>query len=260
MSDDADPGPERDLSHKSAADLRRLAFSRDGTAEQLRALRELEARAAGASDDTADEHAATADAAPPASAAPQWHPEPVRAPHRFDALRAHWGLAIVGALAALVIGAIGFSVGRAAHPPAPVITDTAVAGADSQRGTATLALLDTAQQPRDIPPFALGSDIISSTVHRIGNHLPPDVTVYGALSQEKEICLIAITADLQSAQTCVTEHVFVTDGIRLRLTTRDTVTDEAGFDQRAFYQYYWSSDGSISGSSNRYLFPDSPHR
>ena len=255
MTVDPDSGREGDLSDKSLPELRRLAFSRHGTPEQLKALRELEARSK-APAPPPDDVPVLVDVAPPPRAVT---PSP-RPPRRIDALRSHWGLVVAGVVAALVIAAVGFSVGRAAHPPTPVVTDAAVAGADSQRGTATLALLDTAQQPRDIPPFALGSDIISSTVHRIGSHLPPDVTVYGAISQEKEICLVAITADLQSAQTCVTQHVFVTDGIRLRLTTRDTVVDDAGFDQRAFYQYYWSSDGSISGSSNRFLFPDSPHR
>ena len=255
MTVDPDSGREGDLSDKSLPELRRLAFSRDGTPEQLKALRELEARSttpAPPPDDVPVRMDVTP--APPAATPPP------RAPRRLDALRGHWGLVVAGVVAALVIAAIGFSVGRAAHPPAPVATSDGIAGAESQRGTATLALLSTAQQPRDIPPFALGSDIISSTVHQLGAHLPPDVTVYGAISQEKEICLIAITVDLQSAQTCVTEHVFVTDGIRLRLTTKDTVVDDAGFDQRAFYQYYWSSDGSISGSSNRFLFPDSPHR
>jgi hypothetical protein len=244
------------------ADLRRAAYSRGASAEAIEQLARFEQR-------LAEDSATAAVSLPPVDERHEGLPEPeeqpaVAQPNAIDgrARRIRPVRLIVAALTVLVVAAIGFSLGRATPTVGSAgSTPFPSLGLPSagQHGSATLALLETSQKPSDIPPFALGSDIIASTVHALSAGGSPGVTVYGALSGTRLICLVAVTEDLRSADTCVTEHQFVTEGIRLRITTNDLVKDDAGFSNFAFYEYFWSSDGSISGSSNEYLFPASPH-
>ncbi len=231
--------------------LRREAYSRNGSESAFAALRELE-RSLAREPQRAPEREAEREQPPAKSAVKEAVPQPnsrKRAPS--------WRRVFALTLAALGVAAIGFSLGRAPSAPTPTVEAAAVG--ESQHGVATLALLEASQQPSDIPPFSLGSDITASTVHVLTAAGAPGVTVYGARTHEKLVCLIAVTTDLHSADTCATEHQFVTDGIRLRITTDAIVKNDAGSSDFAFYQYFWSSDGAISGSSNEYLFPAAPH-
>ena len=235
--------------------LRREAYSRNGSAQSFAELRELERALSRERQDAAElrlEPKREPEPEPSITPPPPALEQPAKK-------KRSWRRIVVIALAAILVAAGGFSLGKGSQPTPQSSSALAGSPGESQHGVATLALLETSQQPSDIPPFSLGSDITASTVHVLTAAGAPGVTVYGALTHEKLICLIAVTADLHSADTCATESQFVSDGIRLRITTDTIVKNDAGFSNFAFYQYFWSSDGSISGSSNMYLFPAAPH-
>ncbi len=170
-------------------------------------------------------------------------------------------IAIAIVAAAIVLIGVGFGLGHGVASPAtpdPSPSHTFGPFSAGQHGTSTLALLEEPQTPGDIPPLALADDIVASTVHLLPGIDSPAVTVYGALSKSQEICLILITSDLKTASTCATETTFVANGIRLRITTADEVVNHFGFATPAYYDYIWTSDGAIVGTSNVYQFPAPP--
>jgi hypothetical protein len=268
LADTADgtPDPTAELNA-----LRRTAYSREGSPAALAAVfereqlardtdRALDAAMAAISlrteppRETPDPSTmAVMDAGEPARIdTPPLEPAPAR-----PRLRA--AIAIIAA--AIVVAGLGFGIGRGvSSEPVPTATPTPTFRPFSagQHGSATLALLETPQTPADIPPFALEEDVVASTVHLLPGAQSPAIAVYGALTSDQHICLVIITHDLRSASTCATERTFIAIGLRLRVTTADQVINGSGFPTKVYYEYFWSSDGAIVGSSNDYPFPAPP--
>lgn len=163
----------------------------------------------------------------------------------------------VAALVIVAIAAGAFAAGRMSFQhvasPTPVPSSSLGLFSAGQHGSATIALLQSPQTPSDVPPFAFDSAIIPGSIHVFAAVQSRGATVYGALTKTGLLCLVAVTVDLHSAQTCATQHVFVTDGIRLRITTNTPVATATGASDFAYFQYLWTSDGSIVGSSNEYF-------
>lgn len=177
-------------------------------------------------------------------------------------LRRRLALAIA---AIVVVAAVAFTLGRLAdRPTTSAASQSSQSDARSgysgagQRGTATLALLESAQQPHDIPPFALGTDTIASSVHLIFDGYAPGVTVYGALGHRDSVCMVVIVAENESAQTCSTADRFIDNGLRLRVTTPARVVNDSGYLVPSYFEFTWAGDGSVSATSNAYPYPASP--
>ena len=185
-------------------------------------------------------------------------------PMPIDGMRRPLVRRVVLAVAAVVvIAALGFTLGRLADRPGPGAgSDSSASPYDggAQRGEATLALLESAQQPRDIPPFALGTDTIASSVHLIFNGYGPGVLVYGALGHRDSVCLVVVIAEERSSQTCSTTDRFIDDGLRLRVTTTGRVVNDSGYPVPSFYRFRWAGDGSISATSNAVPYPALPSK
>lgn len=245
-----------DLAARISA-MRREAYSRSGSEATFAALRELEQQLA----DSLLAPGRSAAAVQPA-VAPAVTPPVLRDPF---AGRRIGVIAVAGIIiAATIIAIAGFSLGRLSVSPLTSATPSLPASA--QRGSATLALLETPQRPADVPPFSLGTDIIPATVHVLPTDQQGEVTLYGARTRAHLVCLVAVTAGSNSAQlgdsaeTCATVHEFVTSGIRLRVTTSQLVTADHGPSDFAYFQYRWTGNGEIADVSNRSPIPPAPHR
>ena len=252
------PAPSGRADPAAALDpLRRAAYARSADASTQRALREamLELDADAVELDRL--LAMTWESAAPVA---QDDPTVLATPPRPLRRRLVLTLAAV-----LVVAAAAFSLGRLADRPA-----TSAAGASSaspspydggsQRGSATLALLESAQVPRDIPPFALGTDTISSSVHLIFDGYSPGVVVYGALGHRDTVCMVVIVAQQESSQTCSTTDRFIDAGLHLRVTTSGRIVNDSGFLVPRYYEFSWQGDGSVSATSNAYPYPAPPRR
>jgi len=168
--------------------------------------------------------------------------------------------AALGIAAVVIVAIAAFALGRLGdRPPSPAAPNPSSSQfAAAQRGTATLALLQSTQTPHDIPPFALGTDTISSTVHLIFDGYGPGVTVYGALGHRDTVCMVVIVAETQSSQTCAPTGRYISDGLRVRVTTGGQIVNDAGYLVPSFYDFTWAGDGTVSAVSNAYLFPAAP--
>ena len=176
-------------------------------------------------------------------------------------LRRRLGLTVA---AVVVVAAVAFSLGRLTDRPATSAASAPSGSSRSeysgagQRGAATLALLESAQQPHDIPPFALGTDTIASSVHLIFDGFAPGITVYGALGHRDSVCMVVIVAENESAQTCSPADRFIDDGLRLRVTTRERVVNDSGYLVPSYVEFSWAGDGSVGATSNASPSPVSP--
>jgi hypothetical protein len=251
-ADDGDPN-RPGVAERLAA-LRREAYSRSGSEASFAALRELELSLQRPALRTEVEVSAVSETAAPVVPQQVIPQQRTRlSPFRFALI----------AVAVLVIAAVGFSFGRST--PAPTSSASATLPAEARRGSATLALLETPQRAADMPPFGLGTDIIPATVHILPTGLQGEVIIYGARTSKRLVCLVAVTVGPtsnqlgDSAETCATVHQFVTDGIRLRVTTSELVIDDAGFSNFAYFEYLWTGNGVITAISNHYPFPAAPH-
>ncbi|MBK4346090.1 hypothetical protein [Lacisediminihabitans changchengi] len=169
-------------------------------------------------------------------------------------------LTIVGVV---LVAAAAFAFGRLAERPVPAASPNPSSSrydGGAQRGSATLALLESAQQPQDIPPFALGTDTISSSVHLIFDGYGPGVVVFGALGHRDTVCMVVIVAEEQSSQTCSAADRFIDDGLRLRVTTGGRVINDSGYLVPSYYEFRWTGDGSVSATSNALPYPALPSK
>jgi hypothetical protein len=237
----------------------------DSAIESVVGVRGESSRREGASREAASRGAAADGAAtglPEIDGIGEDRADAVPAPGTPQAVRVHRKarrplVAVVAAAAILAVVASAFAAGRMSSPPVaaptPVVTSSLGPFSGGQHGAATIALLQSPQSPADVPPFAFDSAIIPGSIHVLAAVQSRGATVYGSLTKTGLICLVAVTVDLHSAQTCATRHAFVTDGIRLRLTTNTPVATASGASDFAFFEYFWSSDGSIVGSSNQFF-------
>jgi hypothetical protein len=223
------------------AELRRAAYSREGSPADLTELRELEQRAA---EPEPPEPAAFVEPEP-AAADNDVHTVPPVPPRR----RLPRVLAI--AAATIVVAGIGFGIGR-------IPTDAAPAASGRTQGVAPLSLLDTAQTQADVPAVALDGDITADSVHLLASVQSHGVSVYGARTTAGLVCLVAVTTGLETAQSCVSRADFVGDGIRLRITTNQLVQNDRVPNSQAYWEYYWQGDGHISAESNLSPFASAP--
>jgi hypothetical protein len=204
----------------------------------------------------------------------------------------------VAVVTVIVVGVGAFAFGRVtggptilgASVPAPGGSVVALEPTRASAESAALQIFHTTQQPSDIPLILPDEDIDPSTTR---SFVRPDTYVvepdpeasngaadgtaddgtgtatdsdiqparaYAARTTTGLICLMAVFSDKSSAVTCSTEQRFADEGLRLRMTTPQIVpkADASGVDENAFYEYYWSSEGSFSSSSNAYRFPGSP--
>ncbi|MET4781402.1 hypothetical protein [Glaciihabitans sp. UYNi722] len=159
--------------------------------------------------------------------------------------RRRTALVVLGVAVLLVVG---FAAGRFQPAPPPPI-------AAAPSGDA-LSVFNRAQGPVDAPSIDLGFDIRAETTRSLGQFGDPIQNIYGSRTDSGLLCLSVLLATGASATTCSTVAQFRRDGLRLRITTTDVVqnTDPEGVTAPAFYQYYWSNDGALSGSSNTSLF------
>lgn len=197
-------------------------------------------------------------ALPLSTSAPSPIPLPAVPPRRSRRVVAATIIAaiiVAGALSAVAYGAGRSSSIESARSSPPKFGEPSPV---RPPGPATLNLLQTPQRPSDIPPFALDSAIEPSSIHMLLGVQSPTVAVYGGKTTGGLICLVALTTDLRSGETCASKRVFISDGIRLLITTNVPVVAPNGASEFAFYKYYWTGDGYISAGSNQYGFYDAP--
>ena len=115
-----------------------------------------------------------------------------------------------------------------------------------------LAIFDVAQQPSDISPVDLGSDIVLSSERALFPVAGINAKPFAARTVTGRVCLSIVLADNSSSMACVANARYISDGIQLRLSSSLMVNfpqGTAGF-QRVYYEFVWANDGSLSGSSN----------
>ncbi|QNE47275.1 hypothetical protein F1C58_10455 [Glaciihabitans sp. INWT7] len=167
------------------------------------------------------------------------------------------GLIAAASVVGVLLAAGGFALGRVQpleSPPAPVETN-----ARAVPGPAPgLAALDSVQTPDAVPPVLLGSGIAPSSIRSFGNFgsTSQDALTYIARSVSGLVCLAVVLPDHTNSLTCVSESRFSAEGLRLRLSTAETVPapGDEGVAEPVYYEYYWAKDGSLSMSSNSRTF------
>jgi hypothetical protein len=167
------------------------------------------------------------------------------------------GLIAAASVVGLLLAAGGFILGRVQPPegpPGPAATSASAAPSPSPG----LAVLDSTQTPEDVPAVLLGSGIAPSTIRSFGNFgsTPRDALTYVARTVSGLVCLAVVLPDHTNSLTCVSESRFSAEGLRLRLSTAETVPspDDQGVAEPVYYEYYWANDGSLSMSSNSRTF------
>ncbi|MFM9918592.1 hypothetical protein [Lacisediminihabitans sp. H27-G8] len=167
------------------------------------------------------------------------------------------GLIAAASVVGLLLAAGGFTLGRVQPPesqPAPVAPSASAAPSRSPG----LEVLDSVQTPDDVPAVLLGSGIAPSTIRSFGNFgsTSQDALTYVARTVSGLVCLAVVLPDHTNSLTCVSESRFSAEGLRLRLSTAETVPapDDEGVAEPVYYEYYWANDGSLSMSSNSRTF------
>jgi hypothetical protein len=171
-------------------------------------------------------------------------------------------LIAAASVTAIVLLLAGFAFGRLTPAPevgadsgSQPLSAGSTAGPTVPSGRAPgLYVFGGKQGPDDIPPVPLGFGVAAASTRSLGNFAPaPDnALTFAARTVGGLVCLAVVLADLTSSMTCVTQAQYSSEGIRLRLTTPQTLPspDYGGPRQPVYFEYYWSRDGALRMTSN----------
>lgn len=196
---------------------------------------------------------------PPVEDAPEF-PGDQPGERREPASRRAWtsGMIAAASVIAIVLSAGGFALGRVSPAARPTPTPVAASASAAPRPAPGLEIFNGTQEPEDVPLVLLGSGVDPTSIRSFGNFgsTPEDALTYVARTVSGLVCLAVVLPDRTNSMTCVSEPRYSAEGLRLRLSTAETVPnpDSEGAPQPVFYEYFWARDGSLAMTSNSRSF------